>query len=93
MGQHNRDGLSQIGVDVVRNSGILGVSGQTRWLGQHVIGTRRRLKCFHDGFCLHNASLSMGRPTEDIGMTFVFHTNMVIENQNPARANQIIADI
>jgi hypothetical protein len=35
----------------------------------------------------------MGRPTENIGMTFAFHTNMVIEFQNPARANQIMADI
>lgn len=35
----------------------------------------------------------MGRPTENIGMTIIFHTNMVIEIQNPARANQIISDI
>jgi len=93
MGQHNHDGLGQIGVDVVQHSGLLGVSGQIRWRGQHVIGTRRRFKCFHDCFCLHNASLSMGKPTENIGMTFAFHTNMAIEFQNMARANQIVSNI
>jgi len=66
--------------------------GQIRRLGQYVIGTRRRFKCFHDGFYLHNASLSMGSPKEIIGMTFAIHTNMVIKFQNPARANQIMTD-
>jgi hypothetical protein len=35
----------------------------------------------------------MGRPMKNIGMTIAFHTNMVIEFQNPARANQIMANI
>jgi len=35
----------------------------------------------------------MGKPTENIGMTFAFHTNMAIEFQNMARANQIVSNI
>jgi hypothetical protein len=90
MGQHNHDGLGQIRVDVVQNSGILGVSGQIRWLGQHVIGTRRRSNAFTIVFACISPPYPWACPQNFFGMTFAFHTNNVFEFQTRPVKNKFL---